>query len=193
MPLPPPLADRLDGSLLLKTGDNVSTDAILPGGARVLPLRSNIPAISEYAYLYLDRTFPARAKSAAAQGKAGIIIGGENYGQGSSREHAAIAPMYLGVRLVLVKSFARIHRSNLVNWGILPLLFVNPADYDGLEQGDELEVAGVHAFVGDSGTLTITNRRTGAAILARHDMSPREVEILMAGGLLQRIKLKLGA
>src|SRR5512143_1304919 len=96
LPLPPPLADRLDGSLLLKTGDNVSTDAILPGGARVLPLRSNIPAISEYAFLYLDRTFPARAKDAAARGKAGVIIGGENYGQGSSREHAAIAPMYLG-------------------------------------------------------------------------------------------------
>jgi len=192
VPLPPPLADCVEGSLLLKTGDNVSTDGILPGGARVLPLRSNIPAISEYTFMFIDRTFPARAKAAAAQGKAGVVVGGENYGQGSSREHAAIAPMFLGVRAVLAKSFARIHRSNLINWGILPLLFVNPRDYDGLEQGDEFELAGLHAFVHGAQPLSLGVRRTGATLQARHDMSPREVEILVAGGLLRQIKRKLG-
>jgi aconitate hydratase len=191
LPLPPPLADQIEGRLLLKTGDNVSTDAILPGGARVLPLRSNIPAISQYTFLYFDRTFPARAKDAAAQGQAGVILGGDNYGQGSSREHAAIAPMYLGVRVVLVKSFARIHRSNLINWGILPVLFVDPADYDRLEQDDALELAGVRAFVTGHGPLTITCRRNGLTVQVKHDLSPREAEILLAGGLLQKIKSKV--
>lgn len=188
LPLPPPLADRMDGRVLLKAGDNISTDGILPGGARVLPLRSNIPAISEYTFYLLDRTFPARAKEAAAQGKAGVIVGGENYGQGSSREHAAIAPMYLGVRVVLAKSFARIHRSNLVNWGILPVLFVNLADYEQIEQGDELDLADVCAFVDSHRPLTIRSGRNGALIQVRHDMSRREVETLLAGGLLQKIK-----
>ena len=188
LPLPPPLADRIDGRVLLKAGDNISTDGILPGGARVLPLRSNIPAISEYTFYLLDRTFPARAKAAAAQGKAGVIVGGENYGQGSSREHAAIAPMFLEVRVVLAKSFARIHRSNLVNWGILPVLFVNPADYEQIEQDDELDLAEVCAFVDGHRPLTIRNPRNGASIQVRHDMSRREVETLLAGGLLQKIK-----
>jgi aconitate hydratase len=216
VPLPPPLADWIAGEVLIKTGDDLSTDTILPGGAKVLPLRSNIPAISEYTFAYLDRTFPARAKDLAAQGKAGIIVGGENYGQGSSREHAAIAPMYLGVRVVLAKSFARIHRTNLINWGILPVLFVNPEDYEGLEQGEELEFAGVRAFVkanlfdshhqltvlnrqqDDVGKAGADGRKAGAYarnasinIQVTHDLSPREAEILLAGGLLRKIMAQL--
>ncbi len=188
VPLPPPLADRIVGQALIKTGDNISTDTILPGGARVLPLRSSIPAISEHTFAYLDRSFPARAKDAQARGEAGIIIGGENYGQGSSREHAAIAPMYLGVRAVLVKSFARIHRSNLINWGILPVLFVEAAGYDQVGQGDQLEFAGVWEFVKGSIPLRVRNVIKDTHVLVKHDLSAREAEILLAGGLLQKIK-----
>jgi aconitate hydratase len=188
VPLPPSLADWIAGEVLIKAGDNISTDTILPGGAKALPLRSNIPAISEYAFAYLDRTFPARAKDATARGQAGIIMGGENYGQGSSREHAAIASMYLGVCAVLVKSLARIHRSNLINWGILPVLFVNPADYEWVEQGDALEFAEVRAFVKGHSPLTMRSKRQGVDIQVTHDLSLREAEILLAGGLLQKTK-----
>jgi len=188
VPLPPPLTDRIAGEVLIKTADNISTDTILPGGAKVLPLRSNIPAISEYTFVYLDRSFPARAKVVEAHGEAGIIVGGENYGQGSSREHAAIAPMHLGVRAVLVKSFARIHRSNLINWGILPVMFARPEDYAQVEQGDKLEFPGVRAFVSGTQPLTVHNVTKGKDIPVQHDLSPREVEILVAGGLLQKIK-----
>ena len=188
VPLPPPLTDRIAGEVLIKTADNISTDTILPGGAKVLPLRSNIPAISEYTFVYLDRSFPARAKVVEAHGEAGIIVGGENYGQGSSREHAAIAPMHLGVRAVLVRSFARIHRSNLINWGILPVMFARPKDYEQVEQGDKLVFPSVRAFVSGTEPLTVHNVTKGEDIPVQHDLSPREVEILMAGGLLQKIK-----
>ena len=188
VPLPPPLTDRIAGEVLIKTADNISTDTILPGGAKVLPLRSNIPAISEYTFVYLDRSFPARAKVVEAHGEAGIIVGGENYGQGSSREHAAIAPMHLGVRAVLVRSFARIHRSNLINWGILPVMFARPKDYEQVEQGDKLVFPSVRAFVSGTEPLTVHNVTKGKDIPVQHDLSPREVEILMAGGLLQKIK-----
>jgi aconitate hydratase len=190
MPLPPPLADHITGEALIKTGDHISTDTILPGGAKVLPLRSNIEAISEYTFAYLDRTFPARAREAQARGQAGLIVGGENYGQGSSREHAAIAPMHLGVRVVLAKSFARIHRSNLINWGILPVLFAQPDDYDRIEQGDRLELEEVRAFVRSNHPLTIRHVTKGVDIQVVHDMSTREADILLAGGLLQKIKRK---
>ncbi|HEB71729.1 MAG TPA: aconitate hydratase, partial [Nitrospirae bacterium] len=137
-PLPSfdPLPDSLEGKALLKTGDNITTDDIMPAGARILPLRSNIPAISEFVFERVDTSFPSRAKEEGG----GFIIGGSNYGQGSSREHAAIAPKYLGVKAVIVKSFARIHMANLINFGILPLTFENEADYDRIDQGDELEL-----------------------------------------------------
>ena len=126
------LPDTLRAEVVIKLGDNITTDHIMPAGNKVLPLRSNIPAISEHVFEQVDADFPARARAAGN----GIVIGGENYGQGSSREHAAIAPRYLGIRAKIVKSFARIHKANLVNFGILPLVFKNPADYDLFSQGD---------------------------------------------------------
>ena len=133
------LPDSLQAEVVLKVGDNITTDHIMPAGNKVLPLRSNIPAISEYVFEQLDAEFPARAKAAGN----GIVIAGENYGQGSSREHAAIAPRYLGIRAKIVKSFARIHKANLVNFGILPLVFKNPADMDLFKQGDQVSFPGV--------------------------------------------------
>jgi aconitate hydratase len=137
LPLAKPLADKLEGKLLIKVGDNISTDHIMPAGAKILPLRSNIPAISEYVFSQVDPSFVKNAKEAGG----GFITGGSNYGQGSSREHAALAPMYLGIKAVLVKSFARIHWANLVNFGILPLVFENEADYGRLCEHDELEIS----------------------------------------------------
>jgi aconitate hydratase len=186
LPAPPP--DEVKGEVMLKLGDNISTDTILPGGARVLPLRSNIPAISEFTFAYVDRTFPARARELQAEGRVGVIVGGENYGQGSSREHAAIVSVFLGVNVVMVKSFARIHRSNLINWGVLPVLFADPADYDRLDRGDKLELRGIHAFVRGHAPLRVRNLSRDSEIPVFHDMSAREIEILLAGGLLQRIK-----
>lgn len=193
VPLPPPLLDQFVGEVLIKTGDNLSTDTILPGGARVLPLRSNIPAISEYTFAYLDRSFPERARAVQRRAEAGIIVGGQNYGQGSSREHAAIAPMYLGVRAVLVKSFARIHRSNLVNWGILPVRFADPADYEQIEPGDRLEFVGVRDFVTGDERLAVHNVTRNSETRVLHDLSGREAAILLAGGLLQKIKSRAPA
>ncbi len=184
-PLPPvpPLPETLRGEVLLKLGSNVSTDDIMPAGARILPLRSNIPAISEHVFEYVDPTFPARAKEKGG----GFIVGGENYGQGSSREHAAIAPMYLGVRAVLAKSFARIHRSNLINFGILPLAFVHPDDYDKITQGDVLELGEVNERVPHD-TLIVRNVTRNTEIPVRHYLSSREMTILDAAGLLNEIK-----
>src|SRR3990170_1805794 len=136
VPVPEGISDTIEGEVLVKLGDGISTDHILPGGAEVLPLRSNIPAIAEHTFQYVDRAFVGRAKEKGG----GVILGGDNYGQGSSREHAALAPMYLGIKLVLAKSFARIHWTNLINFGIVPLTFADPADYDWQEQGDKLEV-----------------------------------------------------
>lgn len=170
------LPNMLGGRVLLKTGDNVTTDDIMPAGAKVLPLRSNIPAISEYVFEKVDKTFPKRAKEAGG----GFVIGGQNYGQGSSREHAAIAPKYLGVKAVIVKSFARIHMANLINFGILPLTFVNESDYDKIEQGDDLEV-NVTNLAGD---ITVVNKTKGIEIPVKTGMAGRDLEVMKAGGLL---------
>lgn len=132
LPVAEAMRDKVQGPVLIKVGDNITTDHIMPAGAKVLPLRSNIPAIAEYVFSPLDPSFPRRAREAGG----GIIVGGENYGQGSSREHAALAPMCLGVKAVLAKTFARIHRDNLINFGILPLTFVDAADYDRIEQNE---------------------------------------------------------
>lgn len=176
-----PLDDSIDAGVSLKVGDNITTDHIMPAGAKILPLRSNIPAISQHCFTICDEKFPSRAKE---MGKS-IIVGGSNYGQGSSREHAALAPLYLGIKAVLVKSFARIHRANLINAGILPLTFVNEADYDSISQGDELVLDNVRAEIeaGDS-QLTVVNKTTGKEIPVLCELSGRTKDIILAGGLL---------
>jgi len=185
-PLPVNIAlpDNLAGEVLLKVGDNITTDHIMPAGAKVLPLRSNIPKISEFVYYQVDPDFAKRAKEKGG----GFIIGGENYGQGSSREHAALAPMYLGIKLVLVKAFARIHLANLINFGILPATFENPADYEDIAQGDLLEVASVREAVKNSDYLEIENKAKGKKYSVKINLSPRQREIILAGGLLNYTK-----
>ena len=175
-----PLADELECACSLKVEDNITTDHIMPAGAKILPLRSNIPKISEHCFTVCDENFPSRAKEL---GKS-IIVGGANYGQGSSREHAALAPLYLGVKIVLVKSFARIHRSNLINAGILPLTFANESDYDKMSQGDMLSVSGLVDAVKTGKDIEIENKTTGEKILCKSDLSDRAKDIILAGGLL---------
>ena len=173
------MPDDFSGEVLLKVEDNITTDHIMPAGAKALPLRSNIPAISEFVYDSVDPEFTDRAKASAG----GMVVGGDNYGQGSSREHAALAPRYLGVRIKLVKSFARIHKANLINFGILPLTFANPADYDKVAQGAEVKIPGLRGQVG-SGSEEIRLEIDGTPVLAKLEVSPRHREILLAGGLL---------
>ena len=176
-----PLLETIDAPVSLKVGDNITTDHIMPAGAKILPLRSNIPKISQHCFAVCDESFPERAKSL---GKS-IIVGGSNYGQGSSREHAALAPLYLGVKAVLVKSFARIHRANLINAGILPLTFVNEADYDNIAQGDELVLADVRKAVeAGKSELTVLNKTNGKEIRVLCELSGRTKDIMLAGGLL---------
>ena len=185
-PLPTrgPLEETLEGELLLITGDNVTTDHIMPAGANILPLRSNIPALSDYAFTRLDPTFPERARKAGG----GFVVGGENYGQGSSREHAALVPMYLGVKAVLAKSFARIHQANLINFGILPLIFMEPQDYERLKQGDILRLARVREMLCQGKPLLVENLSQGYAFPVRYELSERQVQMILAGGLLNMIR-----
>lgn len=183
LPVNEPLPASLRKRVLLKLGDDVTTDHILPAGAKVLPLRSNIPKISEYVFALVDAGFVARAK----EWRGGVIVGGENYGQGSSREHAALAPMYLGVKAVLVKSFARIHLANLINFGIVPLTFADPGDYDSLELGDELELPAVRRELA-TGSVTVRNLARGRDLHAVTRLTPRQVEIVRAGGLLNHTR-----
>jgi len=186
---PLPVRGTLESSLrarvILKTGDNITTDDIMPAGAKVLPLRSNIPAISEFVFSKVDDTFPARAKSSGG----GIVLGGVNYGQGSSREHAALAPMYLGIKIVLAKSFARIHKDNLINFGILPLT-VSSEVYDEITQDAELEFPSLAEEVRESSEVTFRNVNTGTTYKAEHGLSERQREIILAGGLLNMVKSK---
>ncbi|MGN1457814.1 MAG: aconitate hydratase [Acutalibacteraceae bacterium] len=179
------LDDSIDVPCSLKVGDNITTDHIMPAGAKILPLRSNIPAISEHCFTVCDKEFPARAKQLGSS----IIVGGVNYGQGSSREHAALAPLYLGIKAVVVKSFARIHRSNLINAGILPLTFVNEADYDSISQGDELSIPDVKKLISEGKEdLVIINKTTGKEIPVKCELSERTKDIILAGGLLNYTK-----
>ncbi len=174
------LPDVLEGSALLKVEDNITTDHIMPAGAKILPLRSNIPEISKHVFEAVDENFYKRA----IESSGGFIIGGENYGQGSSREHAALAPKYLGIKAVIVKSFARIHLANLVNFGIVPLTFKNPADYDRIELGDKLEIA-----IGDlKGEVKLKNITKGFEVELSHTLSALDAEILKIGGKLPWIK-----
>ena len=179
-----PLAHELALPVILKVGDNITTDHIMPAGAKVLPFRSNIPKLSEFCFGVVDETFPERAKAAGES----IIVGGDNYGQGSSREHAALVPLYLGVRAVITKSFARIHAANLINAGILPITFADPADYDRIEQGDRLTLSDIHAGLArGSVQLTVRKAATGEELTMelRPELSQRQQDILKAGGLLQ--------
>lgn len=174
------LEDTVSGTVVLKVGDNITTDHIMPAGAKILPYRSNIPFLSRFCFEVCDPAFPERAKAT----ENGVILGGENYGQGSSREHAALVPMYLGVRCVIAKSFARIHVANLINAGILPLTFVNAEDYDTLEQGDCLTLTDIHGGM-EKGVLTATTGEQRISL--RCDLTARQRNILLAGGLLRYI------
>jgi len=180
------LDDEIKAQAILKVGDNISTDDIMPAGTTVLPLRSNIPAISEYVYHNIDSSFPKRAKEAHKS----FIVGAINYGQGSSREHAALAPMYLGVRGVIVKSFARIHRANLINFGILPLVFDDPADYDKISQCDMLKIENIRKCVEGDGKFVLENTTNKEKYNVSADLTDRQRDILMAGGLLPFVRAK---
>ena len=178
-----PFADTLTAELVLKVGDNITTDHIMPAGAKILPYRSNIPKLAEFCFTVCDPTFPARARAAGD----GIIVGGSNYGQGSSREHAALVPMYLGIRCVVAKSFARIHAANLINAGILPLTFENPDDYDALQPGAQLRIDGIRAGMA-AGSLTLTDTAAGKSYPVVCGLTERQQAILLAGGLLNYTK-----
>ncbi len=192
-PLPPfdPLPDDIEGPVMLKVGDDISTDEIMPAGARILPYRSNIPEISKFVFTQVDEGFYERAMAARDGGF--LIVGGNNYGQGSSREHAAIAPRYLGLKAVIAKSFARIHRQNLANFGILPLTFVDPADYDRIGQGDDLRIQSARDSIRQDGRLTVENRSRQASFQVQHDLSRRQVEMILEGSLINRVRNRQGS
>ncbi len=177
-----PVADRFAADLTLKVGDNITTDHIMPAGSKILPYRSNIPHMAQFCFEVCDPSFPERAKAAGRS----IIVGGENYGQGSSREHAALVPLYLGVRVVIAKSFARIHAANLINAGIVPLTFLDPADYDRLEQGDRLSFTGLRTGL-ETGAFVLTDETKGILIPLAGAFTERQRKILEAGGLLQYV------
>jgi aconitate hydratase len=180
----------LEGPTLLKTGDNVSTDEIMPAGARVLPFRSNVPAISQFVFIQVDETYPERVLPYQKSGH--FIVGGKNYGQGSSREHAAIAPRYLGVTAVLVKSFARIHRANLPNFGIVPLTFKSEADYDTIDQEDVLVFPKIREEIQKGTDVTVENKTKGKTFTVEHNMTPREIAHILEGGVIGHFKKKGG-
>ncbi len=184
-PLPEfnPLPDKLEGEVLLKVEDDITTDHIMPAGAKILPLRSNIPEISKFVFNVVDESFHDRSLEKSG----GFIIGGDNYGQGSSREHAAIAPKYLGLKAVIVRSFARIHLANLVNFGIVPLTFVNKDDYNQLEQGDQFEI---DLSTIETGEVKLKDLTKNIEVALTHSLSETEIEVLKAGGKLTYIKQK---
>ncbi len=185
-PIPVGKAPEKDLScrLILKVGDNITTDHIMPAGTKILPYRSNVPKLSEFCFTVCDKDFPERAKKEGG----GIVVGGTNYGQGSSREHAALVPLYLGIKAVIAKSFARIHAANLINFGIVPITFENPADYDKISEGDELAIPGFAAAVAGADTVLLEDRTNGAKIPLRLAFTPRQRAILSAGGLLNYTK-----
>lgn len=184
LPLAQAIPNTLRGEVLLKVGDNITTDHIMPAGAKVLPLRSNVPAISEHVFTRVDPDFPKRAKERGG----GFVVGGDNYGQGSSREHAALAPMYLGLKGVIAKSIARIHFANLINFGIVPLTFADKADYDQVAQGDVLEICDLAEQLKRGKKVTVKNVTRGKEIELQHSLTQRQIQIVLAGGLLNEIK-----
>lgn len=177
-------AKDLSCKLVLKVGDNITTDHIMPAGAKILPYRSNVPKLSEFCFTVCDPGFPERAKATGG----GIIIGGQNYGQGSSREHAALVPLYLGIKCVVAKSFARIHAANLINFGILPLTFENESDYDKFTEGDDIMIDGLYDAVKSADKLTLTDKTNGAVATLNITLTERQRNIILAGGLLAYTK-----
>ncbi len=185
LPLFPELEDHIKGPVLLKMGDNVSTDEILPAGTKVLPFRSNIPAISKFTFSQIDESYYDRAMPLQKSGS--VVVAGANYGQGSSREHAAIAPRYLGLRAVIAKSYARIHRKNLINFCIVPLVFNDEKDLQSIDQGDILEIKNLRKTLQANGPVEVHNLTKKKSFMARHTLSHRELEELLAGGLVNAV------
>ncbi len=177
-------ATDLSCELILKVGDDITTDHIMPAGTKVLPYRSNVPKLSEFCFTVCDKDFPERAKKKGG----GVILGGSNYGQGSSREHAALVPLYLGIKAVVAKSFARIHVANLINFGIVPMTLENPDDYDNFAEGDSLEIQGFASAVAEKDEATLVNKTNGKTAKLRLSLSPRQREMLLAGGCLNYTK-----
>ncbi len=179
-----PLGHKLEATIktdvLLKVGDNITTDHIMPAGSKILPFRSNVPYLSQFCFGVCDKSFPERCKKAGS----GIIVGGSNYGQGSSREHAAFVPLYLGIRAVIAVSFARMHKANLINSGIIPLVFANPDDYNGIDEGDTLELSGIDDAIAGADKVTVNNITKNTKITLNAEFSERARKILLAGGLL---------
>lgn len=190
VPVKAPLEESIEAEVLLKLGDNITTDDILPAGTQVLPYRSNIPEISKFAFKNIDETFYQRAMNAKNKG-GGIIVGGENYGQGSSREHAAIAPMYLGIKAVIAKSFARIHRANLINFGIIPLIFTNPEDYEKVAQGDILKLNGLIESLKGEQKYEVIDLSKNISFKVHSNLNEREKELLLSGGLLPYVRKRV--
>jgi aconitate hydratase len=182
------MPENIEGEILIKVGDDITTDHIMPAGAKILPLRSNVPKISEHVFEVIDENFHKRAK----EKNGGMILGGDNYGQGSSREHAALAPMYLGVRAVMVKSFARIHLANLINFGILPLTFVKPEDYDRIGQGDRLLIENAKEQIRAGEIVKVKNVTGNFEFEMKHPVKGKSADILISGGQLNYTKKKLG-
>ena len=178
--------ENLDCELILKVGDNITTDHIMPAGAKILPFRSNVPKLSEFCFTVCDKDFPERAKAKGG----GVILGGSNYGQGSSREHAALVPLYLGVKAVIAKSFARIHVANLINFGIVPMTLVNEADYDKICEGDDIYIEGFREAIEKSDRAVLVNRKNSTRVELNLDFTARQREILLAGGTLNYTKQK---
>ena len=186
------LADTISVPVLLKVGDNISTDDIMPAGARVMPYWSNIPKTSEFTFEVIDDTYPKRARQGGNSRAGHAIIGSSNYGQGSSRENAALAPRYLGLETVLAKTFARIHWQNLVNFGVLPLTFADPADYDRLEIGDIVEITGVRAALEAGADVPASVNRGRWSLRLCHDLSPRQIDVLLRGGVINWLRERIG-
>jgi aconitate hydratase len=187
-PLPPfdPLPDTISGPVVLKVGDDISTDEIMPAGAQILPFRSNIPEISKYVFSRVDQTFYDRAMEHRQEGF--FVVAGNNYGQGSSREHAALAPRYLGLKVVLAKGFARIHWQNLINFGILPLNFADAAEFDRIEQDDHLELADVRKALSRAGSIRVTNKTKNETYSLRHNLSERQIKMVLEGSLINAVR-----
>ena len=178
--------EDLSAKLILKVGDNITTDHIMPAGSKILPYRSNVPKLSEFCFTVCDKDFPERAKALGG----GVILGGQNYGQGSSREHAALVPLYLGIKAVVAKSFARIHVANLINFGIVPMTLCDEADYDKFNEGDDIYIEGFRSAIEKSDKAVLVNRTNGQSAPLKLDFSARQREILLAGGTLNYTKQK---
>ena len=189
LPVIEPLADSFELPVLLKLGDGISTDDLAPGGARGMPFRSNVQALSQYCLDRIDGTYPARA-ARTRDGGGHALVAGSNFGQGSSREHASLAPQYLGLRVVLARGFARIYRQNLINAAVLPLVFEDEADYDRLEADDVILLDGVRDGLGKADRLSVRIKGKDGEVFVRHGLSPRQLDVVLAGGLVKWLQAK---